>query len=205
MVTLGRHGAVALVVDGDLIRHPAERMLDDHATTPATPVEVAERALEAIAARGDDGVWISVTPRDRLLAEARSIEQRRRAGESLSLYGLSFAVKDNIDVAGLPTTAACPAFSTVPTKHATVVARLLDAGALCCVGKTSLDQFATGLGGVRSPYGVARNLFDPAYVVGGSSSGSGVAVAAGSRRLRARDRHRRFGAGSRRPSTTSSA
>ena len=153
-------------------------MLDDHATTPARPVEVAERALEAIAARGADGVWISVTPRDRLLAEARTIEQRRRAGESLPLYGLSFAVKDNIDVAGLPTTAACPAFSTVPTKHATVVARLLDAGALC-VGKTNLDQFATGLGGVRSPYGVARNLFDPAYIVGGSSSGSGVAVAAG--------------------------
>jgi allophanate hydrolase len=153
-------------------------MPDDHATALASPVEVAERALEAIAARGDDGVWISVTPRDRLLAEARTIEQRRRAGESLSLYGLSFAVKDNIDVAGLPTTAACPAFSTVPTRHATVVARLLDAGALC-VGKTNLDQFATGLGGVRSPYGVARNLFDPAYIVGGSSSGSGVAVGAG--------------------------
>ncbi|MFL5306343.1 MAG: allophanate hydrolase, partial [Polyangia bacterium] len=94
------------------------------------------------------------------------------------LHGAAVAVKDNIDVAGLPTTAACPALATTPARHATVVARLIQAGALC-VGKTNLDQLATGLTGVRSPYGIPRNLFDERYVVGGSSSGSAVAVAAG--------------------------
>ncbi len=142
------------------------------------PVEVAERALGEIARRGDDGVWITVTPRERLLTSARELQRRRDAGESLPLYGLTFAVKDNIDVAGLPTTAACPAFSYQPDKNAPVVARLLDAGALC-LGKLNLDQFATGLSGVRSPYGVPKNLFDGRFIVGGSSSGSAVAVAAG--------------------------
>lgn len=144
----------------------------------ASPVEIAERALAAIARRGDDGVWISVAPADRLLDEARALERRHAAGERLPLYGSSFAVKDNIDVAGLPTTAACPALASTPARHAPVVARLLEAGALC-VGKTNLDQLATGLSGVRSPYGVPPNPFDARYVPGGSSSGSGVAVAVG--------------------------
>jgi allophanate hydrolase len=144
----------------------------------ANPVEIAERALAEIERRGDDGVWITVTPAERLIREARELARRRAAGEPLPLYGLSFAVKDNVDVAGLPTTAACPALATTPARSATVVARLLDAGALC-VGKTNLDQLATGLTGVRSPYGVPRNVFDPRYVSGGSSSGSAVAVAAG--------------------------
>jgi allophanate hydrolase len=142
------------------------------------PVDVAERALAEIARRGDDGVWITVTPRERLLAAARELDRRRDAGEPLPLYGRTFAVKDNIDVAGLPTTAACAAFAYHPTKHAPVVDRLLDAGALC-LGKVNLDQFATGLGGVRSPFGIPKNLFDPRFIVGGSSSGSAVAVAAG--------------------------
>jgi allophanate hydrolase len=142
------------------------------------PTEVAERALAEIARRGDDGVWITVTPADRLLREARELERRHAAGEPMPLYGLSFGVKDNIDVAGLPTTAACPALATTPARNATVVTRLLEAGALC-VGKTNLDQLATGLTGVRSPYGVPRNVFDDRYVSGGSSSGSAVAVAAG--------------------------
>jgi allophanate hydrolase len=94
------------------------------------------------------------------------------------LWGVPFAVKDNIDVAGLPTTAACPDFAYTPKNSAPAVERLLAAGAIL-VGKTNLDQFATGLVGVRTPYGVARNPFDPAYIPGGSSSGSGVAVAAG--------------------------
>ncbi len=144
----------------------------------ANPVEVAERALAEIARRGDDGVWITVTPGDRLMREARELQRRHAAGETMPLYGLSFAVKDNIDVAGLPTTAACPALATTPARSATVVTRLLEAGALC-VGKTNLDQLATGLTGVRSPYGVPRSVFDPRYVSGGSSSGSAVAVAAG--------------------------
>jgi allophanate hydrolase len=147
-------------------------------TAAPRPVEAAERALAEIARRGDDGVWIAVAARDRLLAEAREIERRQAAGEPLPLAGLTFGVKDNIDVAGLPTTAACPAFAYEPAKSAPVVARLLAAGALC-VGKTNLDQFATGLSGVRSPYGIPANLFDDRYVAGGSSSGSAVAVAAG--------------------------
>src|SRR5262249_21669960 len=94
------------------------------------------------------------------------------------LYGVPVAVKDNIDVQGLPTTAGCPAFAYEPAKDATVVQRLRRAGAIV-IGKTNLDQFATGLVGVRSPYGVPRNAISPHCIPGGSSSGSAVAVAAG--------------------------
>jgi allophanate hydrolase len=143
-----------------------------------TPADVVDEAFARIAARGDDGVWVALAARDRVLDEARALEKRRAAGEVLPLYGLPFAVKDNIDVAGLPTTAACPAFAYRPAAHAHVVARLIAAGALV-VGKTNLDQFATGLVGVRSPYGIPRNPFDDRYIVGGSSSGSAVSVAVG--------------------------
>jgi allophanate hydrolase len=94
------------------------------------------------------------------------------------LAGLRFAVKDNIDVAGMPTTAACAAYAYQPRKSATAVQKLLDAGAVCA-GKTNLDQFATGLAGMRSPYGECRNAFNPDYISGGSSSGSALAVALG--------------------------
>ena len=120
----------------------------------------------------DAAVWIGRVPDEALLAQARA------ADLSLPLGGVPFAVKDNIDVAGLPTTAGCPAFAYTPAVHAPVVQRLVDAGAIV-VGKTNLDQFATGLVGVRSPYGVPRNPFDPAMIPGGSSSGSAVAVATG--------------------------
>jgi allophanate hydrolase len=143
-----------------------------------TPADVVEDVLARIAARGDDGVWLALAPRERLLEDARALQARRAAGEPMPLYGLPFAVKDNIDVAGLPATAACPAFAYRPEVHAPVVARLIKAGALM-IGKTNLDQFATGLVGVRSPYGIPRNLFDDRYIVGGSSSGSAVSVAAG--------------------------
>ena len=96
----------------------------------------------------------------------------------MPLYGIPFAVKDNIDVSGLPTTAACPAFAYFPGANATVVQRLLDAGAML-IGKTNLDQFATGLVGTRSPHGAPRCVFDGDVISGGSSSGSAVAVAAG--------------------------
>ena len=97
---------------------------------------------------------------------------------ALPLYGVPFAIKDNIDLAGVPTTVACPAFAYVPQRSATVVQRLIDAGAIP-IGKTNLDQFATGLNGTRSPYGACRNAFNPDYISGGSSSGSAVALAKG--------------------------
>ena len=123
-------------------------------------------------------VWISRAAPDALLAEARTIDARLAAGETLPLAGVPYAAKDNIDVAGMPTTAACPAFAYHPADDAEVIARLRAAGAIC-VGKTNLDQFATGLVGTRSPYGVPHNAYNRAYVSGGSSSGSAVAVAAG--------------------------
>lgn len=123
-------------------------------------------------------IWISRAAPDALLAAASAVDARIAAGEHLPLAGVPFAVKDNIDVAGLETTAGCPAFAYAPEASATVVQRLLDAGAIC-VGKTNLDQFATGLVGTRSPYGIPRNAHNLAYVSGGSSSGSAVAVAAG--------------------------
>ena len=106
------------------------------------------------------------------------VRWRRRVRNGRPLWGVPFAVKDNIDVAGLPTTAACPGYAYTSATTAPAVQRLLDAGALL-IGKTNLDQFATGLVGTRSPYGVPRNVFDASYVPGGSSSGSACAVAAG--------------------------
>src|SRR5450432_2985289 len=142
----------------------------------ALPIFAQVRAQ--IEERGSDGVWISLAPLDALLEAARSVEARQRAGQPLPLYGVPFGVKDNIDVAGLPTTAACPAFAYTPVVSAHVVDRLVAAGAIV-IGKTNLDQFATGLVGTRSPYGVPRNPFNPGFVTGGSSSGSALAVALG--------------------------
>lgn len=145
-----------------------------------TALAVAEDTLARIEAYDavQPQVWISRVTRDDLLAAARAIDARVAAGEDLPLAGVPFAVKDNIDVAGFETTAACPAFAYEPDADAGVIERLLAAGALC-VGKTNLDQFATGLNGSRSPYGIPRNASNLNYVSGGSSSGSSVAVAAG--------------------------
>src|SRR6266852_4880568 len=110
--------------------------------------------------------------------EAAGLDARLGDIGRLPLFGIPFAVKDNIDVLGLATTAACPGFAYQPQKSAEVVQRLVGAGAIV-VGKTNLDQFATGLVGVRSPYGVPRNPLDPKLIPGGSSSGSAVAVATG--------------------------
>ena len=123
-------------------------------------------------------VWISRFDADALLTDAATVDARVAAGETLPLAGVPFAVKDNIDLAGLATTAACPAFAYEPEHSATVVAKLVAAGAIP-VGKANLDQFATGLNGTRSPYGIPRNAYNRAWVSGGSSSGSAVAVAAG--------------------------
>ena len=112
------------------------------------------------------------------LVEEETVAAKARAAAHGPLHGIPFAVKDNIDVAGLPTTCACPAFAYVAERSATVVERLEQAGAIL-IGKTNLDQFATGLNGTRSPFGIPASTFDPDYISGGSSSGSAVAVAAG--------------------------
>jgi allophanate hydrolase len=145
-----------------------------------TAVKVVTEALERIEAYDaiQPQVWISRLSRDRVLSSASAIDKHIAAGERLPLAGVPFAVKDNIDVQGLDTTAACPDFAYSPIANAFVVQRLLDAGAIC-VGKTNLDQFATGLNGTRSPYGAPRCAFNLDYISGGSSSGSAVAVGVG--------------------------
>lgn len=144
-----------------------------------TPVTVVEAVIEQIEARENDPVWIHRVPTHDVLERARCLtalgtDERK----TLPLFGLPFAIKDNIDAAGHPTTAACPAYAYVAEKDAFVVARLLKAGAIL-IGKTNLDQFATGLVGTRSPYDACPNALDPEYISGGSSSGSAVAVASG--------------------------
>jgi allophanate hydrolase len=139
---------------------------------------VIEEVLSRIAAAGDDKVWINRVPDAVLRKLTDTLDARRDEIDNLPLYGIPFAVKDNIDVEGLLTTAGCPGFAYKPTKSATVIRQLVGAGAIV-VGKTNLDQFATGLVGVRSPYGVPRNPFNADYIPGGSSSGSAVAVASG--------------------------
>ncbi len=143
----------------------------------ASVAGVLGAALAALDA--DDPVWITRASPEMVAARARTLDACTQAERAaLPLFGVPFGVKDNIDVAGLPTTAACPAFAYVPEQSATVVERLEAAGAVV-FGKTNLDQFATGLVGVRSPYGVPANPFDARYIPGGSSSGSAVAVARG--------------------------
>jgi len=143
-----------------------------------TPAERAAAVVAAIDAGGRPEVWIHQVPADELADAFATVDARVAAGEAPALAGRTFAVKDNIDVAGVPTTAACPAFATVPAASAPAVQALVDAGAVL-VGKTNLDQFATGLVGTRSPYGAVRNAVDPDRASGGSSSGSAVAVALG--------------------------
>lgn len=143
------------------------------AGTPAN--QVIAQVYATIAKVDDPGIFITLSPQADVLAEA---ERLGPFDPAKPLWGIPFAVKDNIDVAGIPTTAACPAFAYTPTADAFVVAQLKAAGAIC-IGKTNLDQFATGLVGVRTPYGAPRNALDPLIVPGGSSGGSGVAVAHG--------------------------
>jgi allophanate hydrolase len=144
--------------------------------------ELAEEVSARIARLDDPAIWISRANKAAVRALACELDAAAAADprtiERLPLFGIPFAVKDNIDVAGMPTTAACPAFAYTPVETAPVVAQLLAAGAVL-IGKTNLDQFATGLVGTRSPYGVPRNPFDARYIPGGSSSGSAVAVSAG--------------------------
>ncbi|MGA2128238.1 MAG: allophanate hydrolase [Xanthobacteraceae bacterium] len=147
-----------------------------HRTGTTSPEETVARSFARFRQYDDPALFIAL--REEADARAEAAALRRDDARELPLLGIPVAVKDNIDVAGLPTTAGCPAFSYRPAADAVVVARLRSAGAIV-IGKTNLDQFATGLVGVRSPYGVPRNPFNSDLTPGGSSSGSAVAVAAG--------------------------
>lgn len=155
-------------------------LLSEFESGELTPTQLVRRLIERW--RGFDAsenpVWISRVKEEDLMEAACILEERRRNGESLPLYGVPFAVKDNIDVADFETTAGCPTYAYLAQSDAEVVALLRKAGALF-VGKTNLDQFATGLVGTRSPYGACHCVGHREYISGGSSSGSAVAVAAG--------------------------
>jgi allophanate hydrolase len=151
-------------------------LLAAHRTKRTTPAQTVARSFQRIREHNDPAIFISLRSEEEAIAEAKALSAKNP--DKLPLLGIPVAVKDNIDVAGLPTTAACPAFSYHPARDATAVARLRDAGAII-IGKTNLDQFATGLVGVRSPYGIPTNPMRADLVPGGSSSGSAVAVAAG--------------------------
>ena len=142
-----------------------------YAEGEATPEQVVREVYARISKKGVRPDWITLVDEETAVAKARAAARG-------PLYGIPFAVKDNIDVAGLPTTCACPEFAYVPRATAAVIDRLEQAGAVL-IGKTNLDQFATGLNGTRSPYGIPASPFDADYISGGSSSGSAVAVAAG--------------------------
>jgi allophanate hydrolase len=143
-----------------------------------TSTERVRAAYAAIAASERPEIWITIVDESEALACADAVDRRVRSGARLPLAGYVGAIKDNIDFVGTPTTAGCPSYAYAPTTTATCVARLIDAG-LVVIGKTNLDQFATGLVGTRSPYGAVRSAGDLARISGGSSSGSAVAVALG--------------------------
>ncbi len=150
-------------------------ILNAYRSGAMTPADIVARSFARIRDHNDPAMFITLRAENDVVAEAQALS---RGDNTSPLYGIPIAVKDNIDVAGLPTTAACPAFLYRAEKDATAVARLRAAGALI-LGKTNLDQFATGLVGVRTPYGIGRNLFDPKLTPGGSSTGSALAVGAG--------------------------
>lgn len=143
-----------------------------------SPTAAVRASYEKIIADGRAGIWIEVLEQSRALAAADAVERRLAAGNELPLAGMTVAVKGNIDVVGLTTTAGCPSFGRIAPASAPAVLALERAGAIV-MGVTNLDQFATGLVGTRSPYGICPNAFWPELIAGGSSSGSAVAVAAG--------------------------
>ena len=147
-----------------------------HRAGTLTPAETIARSYQRIRDYNDPAVFISLRDEKDAIAEAERLKSKNAAG--LPLYGVPVGVKDNIDALGFQTTAACPAFAYTPVHDATSVAKLRAAGAII-IGKTNLDQFATGLVGVRSPYGIPNNPIRSDLIPGGSSSGSAVAVAAG--------------------------
>jgi allophanate hydrolase len=141
-----------------------------------TPTSLIKQLDAEIGIKDSRNIWIQRLTLAEMLVYAQKLEAQDIA--NLPLYGIPFAIKDNIDLESIPTTAACPEYAYTPAKSATVVQKLIDAGAIP-IGKTNLDQFATGLVGTRSPYGAVKNSFNPEYISGGSSAGSAVAVALG--------------------------
>ncbi|MBC7715992.1 MAG: allophanate hydrolase [Pseudorhodobacter sp.] len=151
----------------------------------ASPAHLLGALRQRLHGAASEHAWIALIDAHALSAAAAALEaraaahpERAAALRAMPLFGVPFAAKDNIDVIGFPTTAACPAFAHEVDANATVIARLQQAGAVC-MGKTNLDQFATGLVGARSPYGRPSSAFSSAHISGGSSSGSAVVVAAG--------------------------
>ena len=151
-----------------------------YANNPNALLDHIDHIYHRIDQEGLQPVWISLVPHQQVRRRAEqllSLSTQER--DHLPLFGIPFAVKDNIDVAGLKTTAACPTFASEPTtESAPVVVRLEQAGAIL-IGKANMDQFATGLVGTRSPFGICSSVFNKNFISGGSSSGSAVAVASG--------------------------
>lgn len=151
-------------------------LLERYRQGTLTPEQVCREIKESISSHSDHNIWIHVLNDKELEIYFNNLKDK--GPDDLPLYGIPFAIKDNIDLANVPTTAACKEYSYIPEQSAFVVKLLIDAGAIP-IGKTNLDQFATGLVGTRSPYGAVKNAFNPDYISGGSSSGSSVAVALG--------------------------
>ncbi len=151
-------------------------LLDRYRTGSLAPADAIASVYDRIERYADPAVWIYLAPQAETLERAKALENLDP--QQLPLYGIPFAIKDNLDWAGVPTTAGCPRFARTPARSSAVVERLCAAGAIA-IGKTNMDQFATGLVGTRTPYGVCRNPFDRRYIPGGSSSGSAAAVSAG--------------------------
>lgn len=139
-----------------------------------SPQDLINECFERIEKVSKNAIWISIKDKKETIERAKEISSLPK--ESKPLWGIPFSVKDNIDVSGLSTTAACPKYSYKPKESAPIVKRLEEAGAIC-IGKTNLDQFATGLNGTRSPYGICTSAYNDEFISGGSSSGSALSVA----------------------------
>src|SRR5450432_2203045 len=155
---------------------PICTLLEAYRAARCTVADVLDQILERADKTSQNNVWITRLSRRELQVYADRLSEFRSG--DLPLYGVPFVIKDNIDLAGVPTSAGCPAYTYMPARSALVVQRLIDAGAIP-LGKTNLDQFANGLAGTRSAYGICANSVNSAYIAGGSSSGSAVAVALG--------------------------
>jgi allophanate hydrolase len=162
----------------DVLRLDIGTLASAFAAGTLAPDDLLDLVYSRIAARGERPIWIELVPKGTARELLELARKRRQSGERLPLFGIPFAIKDNIDLRGLPTTAGCAAFARMPREHAVAVQRLLDAGAVP-IGKANLDQFATGLVGTRTPYGIPSSAFDERRISGGSSSGSALAVAHG--------------------------